>query len=161
MGAGRGLPRHPHSPPLSLSTFQEIDQNLAAKLRRYGAHVAAPCPHDGPCPLAGSRAWCHFGQRFHRPAWMQVGLAPVGRGASPEHGLRLSGLASAPGLKQPTPGCAAAVVSSAHHHGCSAAPTTTALPPHACPPQEVKARPGHRTSHRDHQDERFSYIVIR
>ncbi|GBF95535.1 hypothetical protein Rsub_08516 [Raphidocelis subcapitata] len=74
-----------------------LDQNLAAKLRRYGAHVAAPCPHDGPCPLAGGRAWCHFGQRFHRPSWMQ----------------------------------------------------------------EVKARPGHRTSHRDHQDERFSYVVIR
>ncbi|KAI8463009.1 MAG: hypothetical protein J3K34DRAFT_527327 [Monoraphidium minutum] len=54
-------------------------------------------PHDGPCPLAGGRAWCHFGQRFHRPGWMQ----------------------------------------------------------------EVKARPGHRTSHRDHQDERFSYVVLR
>lgn len=34
---------------------------------RPGAHVLAPCPHDGPCPLDGRRSWCHFSQRFRRP----------------------------------------------------------------------------------------------
>jgi ribosomal protein RSM22 (predicted rRNA methylase) len=30
-----------------------------------GAHVAAPCPHEGPCPLAPPD-WCHFTQRLQR-----------------------------------------------------------------------------------------------
>jgi ribosomal protein RSM22 (predicted rRNA methylase) len=30
-----------------------------------GAHVAAPCPHEGPCPLAAPD-WCHFTQRLQR-----------------------------------------------------------------------------------------------
>jgi SAM-dependent methyltransferase len=28
------------------------------------AHVVAPCPHDGRCPLESRTAWCHFVQRF-------------------------------------------------------------------------------------------------
>jgi ribosomal protein RSM22 (predicted rRNA methylase) len=36
-----------------------------AQLIASGAHVAAPCPHDGPCPLAPPD-WCHFTQRLPR-----------------------------------------------------------------------------------------------
>jgi len=32
-----------------------------------GAHIAAPCPGDLPCPVAGSRTtWCHFLARHDR-----------------------------------------------------------------------------------------------
>lgn len=30
------------------------------------AHVLAPCPHDGVCPMQGTKGWCHFSQRFER-----------------------------------------------------------------------------------------------
>ena len=38
---------------------------LRAQLVAVGAHIAAPCPHDGPCPLAAPD-WCHFVQRLAR-----------------------------------------------------------------------------------------------
>jgi ribosomal protein RSM22 (predicted rRNA methylase) len=38
---------------------------LRAQLIAQGAYVAAPCPHDGPCPLI-SPDWCHFTQRLPR-----------------------------------------------------------------------------------------------
>jgi ribosomal protein RSM22 (predicted rRNA methylase) len=38
---------------------------LRAQLIAAGAHVAAPCPHDGPCPLQPPD-WCHFTQRLPR-----------------------------------------------------------------------------------------------
>jgi ribosomal protein RSM22 (predicted rRNA methylase) len=38
---------------------------LRAQLIAHGAHVAAPCPHDGKCPLAAPD-WCHFTQRLPR-----------------------------------------------------------------------------------------------
>ena len=38
---------------------------LRAQLIAAGAHVAAPCPHDGPCPLSAPD-WCHFAQRLPR-----------------------------------------------------------------------------------------------
>jgi ribosomal protein RSM22 (predicted rRNA methylase) len=31
-----------------------------------GLSVAAPCPHDAPCPMAEAD-WCHFAARFGRP----------------------------------------------------------------------------------------------
>jgi ribosomal protein RSM22 (predicted rRNA methylase) len=45
---------------------------LRQQLISSGAHVAAPCPHDGTCPLA-SPDWCHFTQRLPRlRAHMQI-----------------------------------------------------------------------------------------
>jgi ribosomal protein RSM22 (predicted rRNA methylase) len=38
---------------------------LREQLIASGAHVAAPCPHDGPCPLT-QPDWCHFTQRLPR-----------------------------------------------------------------------------------------------
>jgi ribosomal protein RSM22 (predicted rRNA methylase) len=38
---------------------------LRGQLIAAGAHVAAPCPHSGPCPLAAPD-WCHFTQRLQR-----------------------------------------------------------------------------------------------
>jgi ribosomal protein RSM22 (predicted rRNA methylase) len=38
---------------------------LRAQLIQSGAHVVAPCPHDGECPLA-KPDWCHFAQRLPR-----------------------------------------------------------------------------------------------
>ena len=38
---------------------------LRQQLIAEGAHVAAPCPHDGRCPLAAPD-WCHFTQRLPR-----------------------------------------------------------------------------------------------
>jgi len=38
---------------------------LRQQLISAGAHVAAPCPHDGRCPLAAPD-WCHFTQRLQR-----------------------------------------------------------------------------------------------
>lgn len=35
------------------------------RLIGLGAHVAAPCPHDRPCPLAAPD-WCHFSRRVAR-----------------------------------------------------------------------------------------------
>jgi ribosomal protein RSM22 (predicted rRNA methylase) len=38
---------------------------LRAQLIAQGAHVTAPCPHDGECPLIAPD-WCHFTQRLPR-----------------------------------------------------------------------------------------------
>jgi len=38
---------------------------LRQQLIAQGAHVAAPCPHDKPCPLTAPD-WCHFSQRLPR-----------------------------------------------------------------------------------------------
>ncbi|XP_057969072.1 uncharacterized protein LOC131158312 isoform X2 [Malania oleifera] len=43
--------------------------NQASKdlvVSKSGAFVVAPCPHDGPCPLANTGKYCHFVQRLER-----------------------------------------------------------------------------------------------
>jgi ribosomal protein RSM22 (predicted rRNA methylase) len=47
--------------PAGYGRIIAIRQQLIA----LGAHVAAPCPHAGSCPLAGPD-WCHFTQRLPR-----------------------------------------------------------------------------------------------
>jgi ribosomal protein RSM22 (predicted rRNA methylase) len=50
---------------------------LRDHLIALGAQVAAPCPHDGQCPLQAPD-WCHFSQRLQRSrAHMQVKGAEV------------------------------------------------------------------------------------
>jgi ribosomal protein RSM22 (predicted rRNA methylase) len=50
---------------------------LRRQLVASGGHVAAPCPHDGPCPLSAPD-WCHFTQRLPRSrAHMQLKGADV------------------------------------------------------------------------------------
>eukprot|EP00899_Mesostigma_viride_P029455 jgi/Mesvir1/9695/Mv12173-RA.1 len=40
--------------------------------RPQPCYVVAPCPHDGGCPMAGTKGWCHFPQRLDRPHWQRV-----------------------------------------------------------------------------------------
>ncbi|MEA2898097.1 MAG: hypothetical protein QOJ84_3712 [Bradyrhizobium sp.] len=47
--------------PAGYARIIELRRQLIAQ----GAHVVAPCPHDGECPLAGPD-WCHFTQRLPR-----------------------------------------------------------------------------------------------
>jgi ribosomal protein RSM22 (predicted rRNA methylase) len=37
------------------------------QLVSWGAHLLAPCPHAGPCPMQAGD-WCHFAQRVERTA---------------------------------------------------------------------------------------------
>jgi ribosomal protein RSM22 (predicted rRNA methylase) len=47
--------------PAGYARIIELRRQLIAQ----GAHVVAPCPHDGECPLAAPD-WCHFTQRLPR-----------------------------------------------------------------------------------------------
>jgi ribosomal protein RSM22 (predicted rRNA methylase) len=47
--------------PAGYARIIALRQHLIA----MGAHVAAPCPHNGKCPLAAPD-WCHFTQRLPR-----------------------------------------------------------------------------------------------
>ncbi len=47
--------------PAGYSRILALRQQLIAA----GAYVAAPCPHEKPCPLIAPD-WCHFNQRLPR-----------------------------------------------------------------------------------------------
>ena len=47
--------------PAGYARIIALREHLIAR----GAHVAAPCPHDGKCPLQAPD-WCHFTQRLQR-----------------------------------------------------------------------------------------------
>jgi ribosomal protein RSM22 (predicted rRNA methylase) len=47
--------------PAGFSRIRALRTHLLAQ----GAHVLAPCPHDGACPIVDPD-WCHFTQRLNR-----------------------------------------------------------------------------------------------
>jgi ribosomal protein RSM22 (predicted rRNA methylase) len=49
--------------PYAFARVREIRTSLIAE----GAHLAAPCPSEQPCPM-GPGDWCHFSQRVERTA---------------------------------------------------------------------------------------------
>lgn len=51
----------PGTPEGYLRIREARDQLIEA-----GLHVAAPCPHDGTCPITVGKDWCHFSARVSR-----------------------------------------------------------------------------------------------
>lgn len=47
--------------------FSVVNATRSALIAQ-GARLLAPCPHQGPCPMAVSGDWCHFSQRLERTA---------------------------------------------------------------------------------------------
>jgi hypothetical protein len=62
--AAPGNPPHPTTASVaSLERLQRLERMAT------GAHIVAPCSHDGPCPMdtaPSAAGWCHFRQRFER-----------------------------------------------------------------------------------------------
>lgn len=50
--------------PRGYDVVIEARQQLIAD----GAKLLAPCPHEGQCPMAGTKDWCHFAERLERSA---------------------------------------------------------------------------------------------
>ena len=73
-----------------------------------GAHVVAPCPHDGACPMDGTRSWCHFPQRFTRTRLQRSSkVLPGGHPARPYQDERFSYVVL---RRQPRPTSSSAVL---------------------------------------------------
>jgi ribosomal protein RSM22 (predicted rRNA methylase) len=44
----------------------EVVFNARQQLLSFGAHLLAPCPHGGECPMQRAGDWCHFAVRLER-----------------------------------------------------------------------------------------------
>lgn len=104
-------------------------------LSKKPCHVAAPCLHDGACPLAASRerrTWCHFGQRLERSRAQRVAAASAAAASGRVGGGGGSGAAPA------------AAASAAASDGASS----------------DLSRPAFSVSVSSHTDVRFSYVAL-
>ncbi|KAK9864893.1 hypothetical protein WJX84_001218 [Apatococcus fuscideae] len=63
--------------PIGSSIIREARWQILTTEGAAGAHVQAPCPHDGICPMDGSKSWCHFRQRFQRPPLQRRSRRPT------------------------------------------------------------------------------------
>lgn len=65
-----------HGTPHGFAIIEDSRRYVLNVSRKLGMpfHVAAPCPHDGPCPLRDKRAWCHFSQRHLRTVEQRVAV---------------------------------------------------------------------------------------
>jgi ribosomal protein RSM22 (predicted rRNA methylase) len=68
-----------HGTPHGFSIIEDSRRYILKVSRKLGIpfHVATPCPHDGPCPLANSRSWCHFSQRHTRTIEQRVAVKSI------------------------------------------------------------------------------------
>ena len=68
-----------HGTPHGFSIIEDSRRYILKVSRKLGIpfHVAAPCPHDGPCPLRDKRAWCHFSQRHTRTVEQRVAVTSL------------------------------------------------------------------------------------
>lgn len=50
----------------STTRVSSNEKSISTDVRKNGAYVVAPCPHDGRCPLENTDKYCHFVQRLQR-----------------------------------------------------------------------------------------------
>lgn len=120
-----------HGTPHGFAIIEDSRRYVLKVSRKLGMpfHVAAPCPHDGPCPLRDKRAWCHFSQRHIRTVEQRVAVKSL-TGSAPrdayterfsyvvlKRGMR-EGAESAGGAKRPVSSeQATALLPRAHDEG--------------------------------------------
>jgi len=115
------------------------------------AHVIAPCPHDGGCPMDGTGSWCHFAQRFQRSGLGVGAKTRPGGGrartyqAGPGPRLARTRASFTYATRQCSFWYARCASSPAHRRTCS----RSSLPTDSVGTWDVS------------QDERFSYVVLR
>ena len=114
--------------------------------RSPAAHVAAPCLHDGACPLASSkdkRTWCHFGQRLERSRAQRVAAASASAASA----------AAAAGGRGGGGRAAAAAASGGRGGGDDGAPPGSSS-------SSSLSRPAFSVSVSSHTDVRFAYVAL-
>lgn len=62
--------------PHGFSIIEDSRTYVLKVSRKLGMpfHVVAPCPHDGACPLRGTKSWCHFSQRHTRTEEQRIAV---------------------------------------------------------------------------------------